>query len=174
MRRTKERLVTLRRHCAVSIAACLLAAVCDPASAKPGSQKDPGAAEAIRHNVAGFREKDLLRLRLYDGSERLGCLKGVESDGLLIGTARGTSQKLLYGDIAAVTREQPQRPNFLRRVVIPVAALAGVIFGTVKIGSNTPKTVFLKVELGSAAGMIALQASSPRLTSCSFRGSDTR
>jgi hypothetical protein len=148
------------------IAACLLAAICDPASARPGFQQDPGAVEAIRQDVAGFLEKDLLRLRLHDGSERVGCLKGVESDGLLIGIPKGAVLKLLYSDIAAVAREQPRRPNFLRRVVIPVAALAGVIFGTVKTGSNTPKTVFVKVELGSAAGMIVMQASSPRVPIC--------
>jgi hypothetical protein len=146
------------------MAACLLAAVCNPASANPRSQKDPGAAEAIRLEVEGFREKDLLRVRLHDGSERLGCLKGIESDGLRIGPPKGDRQKLLYRDVAAVTREQS--PNFVRRVVLPVAALAGAILGTTKIGSNTPKTVALKVYLGSGAGVMVGQALSPRVPTC--------
>ena len=146
------------------VVACLLAAISDPALANPGSQRDPDAAEVIRRKVEAFREKDLLRVRLHDTSERLGCLKGTESDGLFIGPPEGAGQKLLYGDIAAVTRQE--RPNFLRRVVIPVAALTGVVFGAAKIGSNTPKTMVLKVYLGSGAGVIVGEALRPRVPAC--------
>lgn len=67
-------------------------------------------------------------------------------------------------DVAAVTREQS--PNLLRRVVLPVAALTGVTLGTAKIGSNTPKTVALKIYLGSGAGVMVGQALSPRVPTC--------
>jgi hypothetical protein len=147
------------------IAACLLAAICDAASATTG-QKDPGVAEAIRQQVEGFSEKDLLRVKLHDNSERLGCLRTIELDGLVIGTPKGDVQTLLYGDIAAVAKEQTRRPNFLRRTLIPLAAVAGVIFGTAKIGSNTPKTVALKIYVGSGVGAIAGQALIPRVITC--------
>src|SRR5262245_14237152 len=81
---------------------------------------------------------DLLRVRLHDRSEGVSCLKGIEADGLLMGLPKGAEQKLLYGDIAAVTGTT-SASAFLNRVVLP-SALAGVIYGTVKIGSNTPQT----------------------------------
>jgi hypothetical protein len=165
MRRIKERVVPFWKHYGVSIAVCLLTTIREPLSVL-GSQSDSGAAEAIRQKVEGFRERDLLKVRLHDNSERLGCLKAIESDGLLIGLPDGGGQKLLYGDIATVTREQPQRATLLRRVVLPVAALTGVIFGAAKIGSNTPKTVALKIYLGSGVGVMIGQALNPRVPTC--------
>ena len=163
--------VPFRKLCAISIVVCLLATVCVPASVTAGSKQDSDAE--IRRQVEQFKEKDLLRVKLRDNSEKRRCLRAAESDGLLLVAPAyhpfspgGAEERVLYKDVASVKREQPHRPNFLRRVVLPFAALAGVVFATVKIGSNTPKTVAVKVEVGGAAGIIALQATDPRVPIC--------
>jgi hypothetical protein len=134
-----------------------LSAVC---MAAPGSQENPNAEE-IRRQVGRFREKDLLRVTLQDTSEKLGCLQRSEPDGFFISPRGGPEEKISYVDVAAVKKDQPTKLKRVLRGVARAGVAAGLLFGIVKIGSNTPKTVAAKIWVGSAAGLIALQPGRP-------------
>ena len=158
-----------RRLCAFTVAVCVLA--CKTAEAIPSSQNSPDAAADMRRQVETFREKDLLRVTLRNNSERLGCLSGTEVDGFVLDPpfysphrAAGSRERILFADILAVKREP--RPNFFSRVVMPITVFAGLIYGAVKIGSNTPKTVAVKVEVAGAVLLMAGQSFSSRFPKC--------
>lgn len=144
--------IPVRGLYAVCLTVCLLGAICDRALAVPNPQKDSNAAEKIRQQVEKLPAKERLRVKLQDTSERRSCLQGTELDGFFIGPTESIKEKVLYVDVAAVKSDEPRPRNKVLRGIIHAGAAAVVVFGLVKIGSNTPKTVVAKIYLGSAIG----------------------
>jgi hypothetical protein len=137
---------------------CLLGPACGGALASP--QQIPNADEKIRRQLEKFQEKELLRVTFHDKSWKLGCLRGIEPDGFRLALSAGTGEKIFFSDVAAVKRVHPRGA---KRVfgVLRAGIAAGMIFGLVKAGDNvggdTPKTVALKIWVGTALAYIGLQ-----------------
>ena len=145
---------------------CLLVVFCEPLPASRGTQKDSGPTEKIRQEVERFRENDLLRVVFHDGSEKWGCLKRTETEGLLLGAPNAFEEKVLYSDIATVKRGDRSRLQKFLRGVLGAATVGAVWFGVAKVGSNTPKTMAVKVPAGLALSLVIVSSEGPRRPTC--------
>jgi hypothetical protein len=149
-----------RSSCALFLVVCLLGPVCGRALAGP-SQQNPDVHQKIRRQLEKFQEKELLRVTFHDKSWKLGCLRGIESDGFRLSLSAGTGEKIFFGDVAAVKRVHPRGAKKVFGVILRTGIAAGMIFGLVKAGNNiggdTRKTVALKVWIGMALAYIGLQ-----------------
>jgi hypothetical protein len=136
-----------------TIALCLIATFGSSALASPSSQQDPAVVEAVRRQVQGFQQYDRLKVKLHDGSKKTGCLTKTEQDGFFIGWGPDSAAtRILYGDVADVKKDKRGPLQNALRGVVSVAAVGGAVLGVMKIGSNTPKTMAVKVPAAVAVG----------------------
>ena len=135
-----------------TIALCLIATIGASARANPSGQQDPAVVEAIRRQVQGFQQNDRLKVKLHNGSKETGCLLRTEQDGFSIGWGPHAGPKILYGDVADVKKDKRGPLQKVLRGVVSVAAVGGAVFGVMKIGSNTSKTMAVKVPAAVAVG----------------------
>jgi|SRR5688572_20302403 len=75
-------------------------------AAAPAGQNPPqtAAAEKAKRQIEKLRENELLRVKLNDNSDLLGCFKGSEAGGFLFSEVGGSEKKILFEDVAKLTR----------------------------------------------------------------------
>lgn len=138
------------------LTACLFI-FCLPHALCAESQSESDATEKLRRRIESIRFNERLTVKFHDGSERQGCLKGIEADGFFVGAPEGAAEKIFYRDVDEVKKDKGKALPRVLRAVVRAAATAGVILGAAKIGGNTPKTNVVKVWVGMA-GVYAVNA----------------
>jgi hypothetical protein len=120
-------------------------------------------ADKIRQQVETFQTRDRLKVKLRDGSEKVGCMGQIEPDGFLVVRGVDRGEKILYGDVLDVRKDKRGTLSKVLRSAVSIAAVGGAVFGVMKIGSNTSKTQAVKIPVAFAVASIGGQNAAARV-----------